>query len=194
MFVLKGKNAIGNLFVIPWQRVYDNSDSYRPTPYASFDIVATQNNTVIKVKPTRPIVGHEQDTVITVKLNRGETYSFKKTTLLASSNPSGTVVTSNKPVAITVKDDSVIKNGCRDLLGDQLIPVKVTGMEYVVPKGFPECSGVYLRDCNGRPTRRSLYPELMVRSLAWIWVSHTSLKFQARPFIFDQTRKYTCFM
>lgn len=136
IFVLKGKNAMGNLFVIPWQRAYDNNPIYVPTPYASFDVVATQNNTVIQVEPTQPIAGHERDTVITVKLNRGETYSFKKTTLLASSNPSGTIVTSNKPISITIKDDSVIKGGCHDLLGDQLIPVKVAGMEYVVPKGF----------------------------------------------------------
>jgi hypothetical protein len=136
IFVLKGKNAMGSLFVIPWQRTYDNSVQYTPTPYASFDIVATQNNTVIQVKPTQPIVGHATEALITVKLNQGETYSFKKPGSLASANPSGTTVTSNKPISITIKDDSVIKGGCRDLLGDQLIPVKVTGTEYVVPKGF----------------------------------------------------------
>ncbi|HYC85426.1 MAG TPA: hypothetical protein VEB86_09400, partial [Chryseosolibacter sp.] len=41
-----------------------------------------------------------------------------------------------KPIAITLKDDSVINGACRDLLGDQLIPVEVAGNEYVVLRGF----------------------------------------------------------
>jgi gliding motility-associated-like protein len=136
IFVLKGKNALGNHFIIPWQTIYDNSLVYSPTPYASFDVVATDNNTVVTVYPTLPIEGHEGDSVIRVKLNRGETYSFKKPSSLAVSNLVGTVVKSTKPIAITVKDDSVVKNGCHDALGDQLVPVKVAGKEYIVPKGF----------------------------------------------------------
>jgi gliding motility-associated-like protein len=136
IFVLKGRNALGQAFYIPWQNVYDNSPQYSPTPYGSFDIVATRNNTLIKVYPTGPLVGHEGEQVITVRLNAGETYSFRKTSLQAFMNPAGTRVTSSKPIAITLKDDSVIKNGCRDLIGDQLIPIKVAGMEYIVTKGF----------------------------------------------------------
>ena len=136
IFVLKGRNALGNRFIIPWQDVYANHASYFPTPYASFDVVATEDNTVVTVLPSKPVEGHEQESEITVKLNKGDTYSFKKPTLLASMNFAGTVVTSTKPIAITLKDDSVEKGTCRDLLGDQMIPVKVTGLEYVVPRGF----------------------------------------------------------
>lgn len=136
IFVLKGKNALGNNFIVPWQNIYDNSSDYRPLAYASFDVVATRNNTVVTVRPTQPIYGHEEDSIIVVKLNAGETYSFKKPTSSAFANPAGTIITSSKPIAVTIKDDSVIKETCRDLLGDQLIPVEVTGMEYIVPKGF----------------------------------------------------------
>ncbi|HEX6891049.1 MAG TPA: gliding motility-associated C-terminal domain-containing protein [Chryseolinea sp.] len=136
IFVLKGKNALGNHFIIPWQTIYDNSPIYSPAPYASFDVVATENNTVVTVYPTLPIQGHEGDSVIRVKLNKGETYSFKKPSSLAAANLVGTVVKSTKPIAITVKDDSVVKNTCHDALGDQLVPVKVAGKEYIVPKGF----------------------------------------------------------
>jgi gliding motility-associated-like protein len=135
IFALKGKNALGNSFVIPAQNLYDNGN-YTPTPYFSFDIVATQNNTVVKVKPTKPLLGHQTAAEITVKLNAGETYSFRKMGTSAQSNPWGTVVQSNKPIAITLKDDSVINGGCRDLIGDQMVPIEVTGSEYVVVKGF----------------------------------------------------------
>jgi gliding motility-associated-like protein len=136
IFPLKGRNALGNKFVIPSQNFYDNSGEYSPTPSSSFDIVASQNNTVIKVRPTKPLLGHLNDTLIIVKLNAGETYSFRKPTLLATDNPGGTLVESNKPIAVTVKDDSVINGTCRDILGDQLVPVAVAGTEYVVLKGF----------------------------------------------------------
>lgn len=136
IFALKGRNAIGNKFVIPAQNFYNNSGQYSPHPSSSFDIVATQNNTVVKVRPAKPLVGHLEDSLITVKLNAGQTYSFRKPGLLAVDNPAGSIVESNKPIAITVKDDSVINGGCRDLLGDQLVPVEVAGSEYVVLKGF----------------------------------------------------------
>lgn len=136
IFSLKGRNALGNKFVIPAQNFYNNSYDYYPTPASSFDIVATKNNTVVRVRPSRPLVGHLSDTLITVKLNAGETYSFRKSGLSAADNPAGTVVESNKPIAITIKDDSVVNGGCRDILGDQLVPLEVAGTEYVVLKGF----------------------------------------------------------
>lgn len=137
IFALKGKNALGGQFIIPGQNLYNNEANwYNPLPYSSFDIVATRNNTIITIRPTRAVVGHVNEELITIRLNAGETYSFRKTTLLASDNAIGTVVTANKPIAITIKDDSVINGGCRDLLGDQLVPVEVAGSEYIVMKGF----------------------------------------------------------
>jgi gliding motility-associated-like protein len=136
IFVLKGKNAIGKRFYIAAQNFFDNSSEYIPTPYFSFDIVATANNTLVKVHPAMPLEGFEKDSLITIRLNKGETYSFKKPGALASDNPVGTLVESSKPIAITIKDDSAINGGCRDLVGDQLIPIEVTGKEYIVVKGF----------------------------------------------------------
>jgi gliding motility-associated-like protein len=138
IFTLKGKNGLGNRFMIPGQDLYDNGGHFYPAPYSSFDVIATENNTILRVKPTRPIFGHEKDTLITVMLNKGETYSFQKTSQLAQDNPIGSVVESNKPIAITLKDDSAFGY---DLLGDQLVPIEVTGSEYVVMKGFLNNSG-----------------------------------------------------
>lgn len=135
IFALKGRNALGNKFVIPAQNYYHNDGFWTPTPSSSFDIVASKDNTIVKVKPTKPIMGHLSDSVITVKLNAGETYSFRKPSLAAEDNPAGTIVESNKPIAVTIKDDSVI-TGCADLIGDQLVPLEVAGREYVVLKGF----------------------------------------------------------
>ena len=107
-------------------------------------MVATQNNTVVTVIPSKPIFGHETDSVIRVKLNAGETYSFKKPAAVAADNLVGTIVTSTKPIAISIKDDSVIKETCRDALGDQLIPANVAGREYIVPRGFLRVRNTFL--------------------------------------------------
>jgi gliding motility-associated-like protein len=136
IFVLKGRNAIGKRFFIAGQNFYDNSEEYIPGAYFSFDIVATEDNTVVRVHPTKPLEGFEEDSIITIRLNKGETFSLKKPGLMAKNNPMGTLVESSKPIAITVKDDSLINGGCRDLVGDQLIPAEVAGTEYIVVTGF----------------------------------------------------------
>ena len=136
IFVLKGKNAIGKRFFIAAQNFFDNSEEYVPGAFFSFDIVATSDNTVVKVHPTKPLEGLAGDSVITIRLNKGETYSLRKQGRLAKNNPVGTLVESSKPIAITIKDDSLINGGCRDLVGDQLIPVEVAGKEYIVVRGF----------------------------------------------------------
>lgn len=136
IFVLKGRNAIGKRFFIAAQNFFDNSDEYVPAAYFSFDIVATADNTVVKVFPSKPLEGFASDSMITIRLNKGETFSLRKQGLLAKNNPVGTLIESSKPIAITIKDDSVINGGCRDLVGDQLIPVEVAGKEYIVVKGF----------------------------------------------------------
>ena len=136
IFVLKGRNAIGKRFFIAGQNFFDNSEEYVPDAYFSFDIVATSDNTVVRVHPAKPLEGFEEDSIITIRLNKGETFSLKKPGRMAKNNPIGTLVESSKPIAITVKDDSLINGGCRDLVGDQLIPAEVAGKEYIVVKGF----------------------------------------------------------
>ncbi len=136
IFTLKGKNAIGNQFIIPGQNIYDISNEYNPVPTSTVDIVATRNNTVVMITPASDVRGHDAGEEFRVKLNRGQTYSIRRNSSFASNHLGGTVINANKPIAVTLKDDSAIEGGCRDLLGDQHIPVKVAGREYVVIKGF----------------------------------------------------------
>ncbi|MCS7036520.1 MAG: hypothetical protein RMJ33_03865 [Saprospiraceae bacterium] len=57
LFVLKGQNALGADFFIPFQTILSNTNDYTPLPKASFDIVATENNTRIEISPTQNLVG-----------------------------------------------------------------------------------------------------------------------------------------
>jgi hypothetical protein len=135
IFSLKGSNALGLDFIIPFQNTFDNGD-YFPVPRSGFDIVATQDNTLVTINLTNNAVNHLARVPFTISLNTGETYSVISDSGNANLRLTGSKVTSSKPIAITIKDDSVANSGCRDLNGDQIVPVNIVGKEYIVVKGF----------------------------------------------------------
>lgn len=139
IFTLKGKNAIGTSFLTPFQNFLPNS----PNPvfrYSAFDIVATEDNTDVTITPTKNIVGHAANVPFTITLQKGETYSARATGGDASLHLGGSSVVSTKPVAITIKDDTVsgayFGGNCADLLGDQIVPLNVIGTRYIAVRGF----------------------------------------------------------
>jgi PKD repeat protein len=156
IFSLKGKNALGTKFYVPFQNTYRNGN-YSPQPFSTINIVATEDNTVVKIVPTRPVYsGDENDPylpgdTIEVILNRAETFAAAPNRIYTGAFPrigqrpqnrlSGSRVISSKPIAITSSDDSVdsYPQACRDLVGDQLVPVNIIGTEYITMRGrlFP---------------------------------------------------------
>lgn len=58
---------------------WDNPvDSLTPdSAFSAFDIVATENNTVIEITPTTDIVGHRANSPFEITLNKGQTYSAR---------------------------------------------------------------------------------------------------------------------
>jgi len=137
IFTLKGNSGLGQLFYIPFQQSWPNDNLYAPQPVASFDIVATEDSTLVDILPTTALVGRAAGVTFQVLLNRGQSYSATAATHLAGQRPSGSRVTSNKPISITVKDDLVRPQGgfCADLTGDQLVPVTGYSKEFVLIRG-----------------------------------------------------------
>ncbi len=148
IFALKGANGLGREFYIP----LTNNPAFvnhifpaEPRAYATFDIVATQDNTKVQILTRVPVDGHAANVPFTITLNKGQTYSCGATFLTTANywdpvnHPSGAVVLSDKPIAITVKDDSDHTQGiqadCYDLIGDQIVPVDIIGTDYIVIKG-----------------------------------------------------------
>jgi gliding motility-associated-like protein len=132
LFVLKGNRALGTEFYVPFQTHWDNIPNIEAWP--TFDIVATEDNTIITITPTQDIVGHSAGISFTVTLQKGQTYSSQGTSILGSNHPAGSHITSNKPIAVTMKDDSLLEGTHWDIAGDQMIPVNSIGAEYVAIK------------------------------------------------------------
>jgi hypothetical protein len=130
---MKGKNGLGFEFYIPSQNDYPNQVGFE-----SFEIVATEDNTLVTITTTDDIVGHAAGATFQVTLNRGQTFSAVSVSQLANKTLAGSHITANKPIAITIKDDSIRPNpiGGYDVVGDQLQSMTILGMEYVVVKGF----------------------------------------------------------
>ncbi|MCX7768867.1 MAG: gliding motility-associated C-terminal domain-containing protein [Flavobacteriales bacterium] len=134
IFALKGRNALGTDFRIPFNNFWSNG-SYNPPALTAIDIVATEDNTTVTITPSQNVVGHPAGVPYQVVLNKGQTYSAAATGTSAASQLGGSVVTSDKPIAVTIKDDSMSFPSCLDLCGDQLIPVPMLGTEYIVVRG-----------------------------------------------------------
>ncbi|MCC6601066.1 MAG: gliding motility-associated C-terminal domain-containing protein [Crocinitomicaceae bacterium] len=135
IFTLKGRNGLGTSFFTPFQSYLNNASYAR----SAFNIVATEDNTNVTITPTQGIVGHAANTPFTIVLNKGQTYSAEATSTLASLHPGGSYVSSNRPVAITISDDTMEGTpygGCADIMGDQIVPVPITGDEYIAIKGY----------------------------------------------------------
>ena len=140
IFTLKGNNALDFEFFIPMQNLYDNRKTVGPVKvYSGFDIVATEDNTVVTIIPTQDLLGNSAGVPFSITVNRRQTYYCRSLSQDGNLKPAGTKVTSNKKIAITYKDDSVYPQwnggGCYDLLGDQLVGTSQIGFDHVIIKG-----------------------------------------------------------
>jgi uncharacterized protein (TIGR02145 family) len=139
LFTLKGKNALGTEFYIDGQKHYQNHWVATYTAEA-FDIVATQDGTIVTITVSNDITGHSKGSTFTVALNKGQTYSARSTSNVDTITLAGSHITSNYPIAITISDDSIQEPDTNptgwDLIGDQIVPVNLLGKEYIAVKGF----------------------------------------------------------
>ncbi len=151
-YSLKGQNGQGYEFVTPYQTKWNNrtltgdlnSDGVVTQPYQQFSVVATEDSTTIYITPRCDVVGgHPANTTYSILLPKaGNVYTVQnlvQNTNVLGNNLAGSIVVSDKPVSVTVSDDSVNPSGgggCYDLMGDQIVPTDVIGNEYIVNKGF----------------------------------------------------------
>lgn len=138
IFNFKGENALGKEFYTPFQNLYSNwQTNYAPLPFATFNIVATEDATQVTITPTQNIVGHNANQPYTITLNKGQTYCGMATGASGNAHPSGTHIVANKNIGVTIGDDKVAAGTtpCVDPNGDQLVPVNKLSKEYVLMRG-----------------------------------------------------------
>lgn len=157
LWALKGQNAYGKNFVVPSQNdyynytyklknnKYDEDAGYtNPGAWNSIDIVAVEEDCDVTVIPSNPIIDNrtqdgtlKKGTPKKFKLKKGQTLSLRATSHDKDKHLGGTIITSNKKIAVQWKDDSIMStdNNSYDVIGDQIIPTDLAGTEYIVMRG-----------------------------------------------------------
>ena len=133
IFSLKGSSAIGKEFVIPSQNLFSSSN-YTPETSEQIVVLATEDNTQVEFIPST--LNECNKSMISFDLNKGETYLIECTDRTTPANLGGSIIRVVKggSVTVTVVDDSV-RSGGSDLIGDQIVPTRELGSEYLVVKG-----------------------------------------------------------
>jgi hypothetical protein len=134
-YTLKGNNALGKEFIVPAQNQYSNYPYCDPPARNSITLVASEDETTVKIVPKQFMDGQSGLDTIFVLLNRGQTWCGRAFSADSSKHLGGTFVFANKPIAVTVTDDAVRPNIATglsiDIAGDQLIPRDLMSNEYL---------------------------------------------------------------
>ncbi|MGI9137464.1 MAG: IgGFc-binding protein, partial [Sediminibacterium sp.] len=143
IFTLKGNVSKGLDFIIPGQTRFNNQ-TYAVFPaHNGFAIVATEDNTTINIDLTQR--DENGNNKITVKLNKGQTYAVNAGSNMAALHIGGSRVTADKPICVTVYDDSIVIGGW-DLIGDQIVPSNNTGKKFIAVRGELSAPGYFSSD------------------------------------------------
>jgi len=142
-FSLKGNKALGTNFYTPFQKFWNNAVT-TPASFSSIDIVATENATTVLITPRTAIVGHAANVTYSITLNIGQTYSARDMNVSAVTSLAGSIVSSNKPIAITVFDGSLSNGACSDAIGDQITHAGIIGTDHIIHKGTGSTDRVYV--------------------------------------------------
>lgn len=143
IFPLKGNVSKGLDFIIPAQTRFNNQNYAVFPAHNGFAIVATEDSTTINIDLTRP--DEKGNSKITVRLNKGQTYAVNAASSMVTSHIGGSRVTSDKPICVTVYDDSIVIGGW-DLIGDQIVPSNNTGKKFIAVKGELSAPGFFASD------------------------------------------------
>ena len=161
IFPLKGNVSKGLDFIIPAQTRFNNQVYPVFPAHNGFAIVATEDNTTINIDLTQK--DEKGNSKITIKLNKGQSYAVNAASNMAALHIGGSRVTSDKPICVTVYDDSIVIGGW-DLIGDQIVPSSNTGKKFIAVRGELSATGFNATDfCYIWPTEDST--EIIINGL-----------------------------
>lgn len=136
MCSLKGQRGKGTDFYIPFpNNLTAMTDGTSTLQCMGFHIVATENNTSLLITPKAAMVGRAKNVTFLIVLQRGQTFSLIDNNNVNPSELAGSIVSADKPVAVTIAGATGNSAVCPSLFADQIVNSTEIGKEYVIPNG-----------------------------------------------------------
>ncbi|MCU0360931.1 MAG: PKD domain-containing protein [Bacteroidia bacterium] len=136
MISLKGSKALGTDFYTPIPTSTAVLTQTVPDGGVGFDVVATQTGvTTILITPRANCIGRNKNITFVRTLNYGETFSVRDNNSVNPSELSGSIISSDKPLAVTINGPIRTTSTCASYFADQITSSNNIGKEYVVLKG-----------------------------------------------------------
>lgn len=143
IFTLKGQNALDTAFVVPGNNLFPClTTMIGVTFYNGVLVMASENNTRVRITLKVAAGGRPAGSTFTVTLNKGEVYFLRSDDGSVAKKLAGTIIRSDKKVSVTMYDDSVYPGGwksaagsCADLCGDQIVGLNMLGLNYLAVRG-----------------------------------------------------------
>ncbi|MCX8080819.1 MAG: PKD domain-containing protein [Bacteroidia bacterium] len=136
MCSLKGSRGKGLDFYVPFpNNITAMTHGTSTVECMGFHIVATENNTSILITPKAAMVGRAKNVTFLIVLQRGQTFSLLDNNAVNPSELAGSIVSADKPVAVTVSGATGNSTVCPSVFADQIVNSSQIGKEYVIFKG-----------------------------------------------------------
>jgi gliding motility-associated-like protein len=145
MMSLKGQRALGTDFYAPIP-THTAATTYSVFDGGiGFDVVATEAGiTTILITPNAACVGRTKSMTFAKSLNIGETFSMRDNNLVNPSELSGSIISSDKRVAVSVSGPVKTATGCPSYFADQITSSDNLGKDYVILKGNGSVDAAYI--------------------------------------------------
>ncbi|MBL7922506.1 MAG: gliding motility-associated C-terminal domain-containing protein [Bacteroidia bacterium] len=136
MISLKGQKAKGVDFYTPFPNSILTNNSLGDGG-VGFDIVATNTGvTTVLITPRAACIGRAKNVTFAVPLNFGETFSMRDNNAVNPSELSGSIVSSDKPIAVTISGPiRTAATLCTNYYADQITTSDNIGKQHVIVKG-----------------------------------------------------------
>jgi len=145
MISLKGQNALGVDFYAAIPASASLLTSTVSDGGVGFDIVATKpGTTTILITPMASCVGRPKNITFARMLTQGQTFSVKDNNAVNPSQLGGSIISADKPIAVTVKGSVNTLSSCPSYFADQILPTSKLGKDHVLLKGNGIVDVVYI--------------------------------------------------
>ena len=144
MISLKGQRAKGIDFYMPVPTTLLSVTTVTDAG-VGFDVVATNTGTTtVLITPRAACIGHAKNVTFAISLTQGQTFSMKDNGVVNPSELAGSIVSADKPIAVTLSGAVRTITSCPSYFTDQITTSDNVGKDYVIIKGEATTDVAYI--------------------------------------------------